>query len=300
MLALLGVAGCWMPATAQIPEQYPTPLIHTATNHPADHVLIVSIEGLRAVNLANFVASHPESTLGELSRRGVTFTNAHVPWPDSAAGLMAIVTGGSPISTGIFSGEGYDRALARSGCAPSATELNLKARSAEVRTASAGCGVEAVHQLVRVNSMFDLVHAAGGRTAWADANAAHADLLRGPSGSGLDEVFVAKASAAEASDKECVDAVIGWMGHDVAKTPRLFGLSLGGLDAAERSVPLVRSAVVGNVAGVKRSPMEHVDAEVGRIIAGLEERGDVRFHVGDCDVDAWSAGGYGESAGSGC
>ncbi len=136
------------------------------------------------------------------------------------------------------------------------------------------------HQLVRVNSMFDLVHAAGGRTAWADANAAYADLLRGPSGKALDDVFVAavasgakdKLAAAEAQDRECVEAVVRWMGSG-ANVPRLSGLSLLGLDAAQRSLPLTQTATEGAASSVKRAPMEHIDAQVRRIVAALKGAG---------------------------
>ncbi len=131
---LLAVISLGLPVCAQIPEQYPKPLIHTSADHPADRVLIITVDGLRAVKLANFVSSHPESALAELSKRGVTYTNAHVQWPDTAAGMMAIVSGGSPISTGIFSSEGYDRSLQRDGdrCERTESALDLAAGQAEL------------------------------------------------------------------------------------------------------------------------------------------------------------------------
>ena len=68
--------------------------------------------------------------------------------------------GGTPISTGIVTSDGYDRAQA-SPLAP--------------------------HAQLRVNTIFEVVQQKIGRTAWAGENAATADLLRGPSGKGLDE-----------------------------------------------------------------------------------------------------------------
>src|SRR6202023_1385252 len=100
---LIGVA---MSCAAQ--EQYPKPLIHTPTNHPAARVLLLSVDGLHAIDLANWIATHPHSILAELSSRGVTYTNAHTPMADAAAGLLALTTGGTPISTGIVSSDGYD------------------------------------------------------------------------------------------------------------------------------------------------------------------------------------------------
>lgn len=281
-VAMLSAISLRLPAYAQIPEQYPKPLIHTSADHPAERVLIISVDGLRAVNLANFVSSHPQSTLAELTRRGVTYTNAQVPWPDTAAGMMAIASGGSPISTGIFSSEGYDRSLQRDGeaCRLAAAPLNLAAGQVELLKAENGCGALQAHRLVRVNSIFDIVHAAGGRTVWADANAVYADLLRGPSGTALDDVFTPagaleekdRISGAEERDSECVDAMMRWIGAG-SNVPQLSGLSLVGLDAAQRSLPLSQTAAPGAARSVKRSPLEHIDAQVHRIVAALKTTG---------------------------
>ncbi|MDP9051477.1 MAG: alkaline phosphatase family protein [Acidobacteriota bacterium] len=258
------------------------PLTHTLTDHPAERVLIISIDGLRAVNLANFVSSHPQSALAELSRRGVTYTNAHVAWPDTAAGMMAIVSAGSPISTGIFSSEGYDRSLQRDGkgCERGASALNFAAGHVELLKPESGCGTQQAHDLVRVNSVFDLVHAAGGRTAWADANAVYADLLLGPYGKALNDVFVAtpplegtdRISAAEEQDRECVDAVVQWIGSG-PNVPRLSGLSLLGFDAAQQSLPLSQTAAEGAASNVKRSPLEHIDAQLRKFVDALRKAG---------------------------
>jgi arylsulfatase A-like enzyme len=279
---MFGVFFLGSSAYAQIPEQYPRPLIHTPTDHPAERVLIISINGLRAVNLANFVSSHPQSELAELTKRGVTYTNAHVAWPDTAAGMMAMASGGSPISTGIFSIRGYDRSLQRDGkgCARVASALDLAAGQVGLLKAEAGCEAEPAHRLMRVNSIFDLVHAAGGRTAWADANAAYADLLRGPSGTALDDVFIAQAapdgkdriSSAEEQDRACVDAVIQWM-HSRSTAPRLSGMSLLGLDAAQRTVPLSQTSTEGAARSIKTLPLVHIDTQIRRIVTALKNAG---------------------------
>src|SRR5260370_41705723 len=102
-----------VPCAAQ--EQYPKPLIHTPTDHPAARVILISIDGMHALDLATWVAAHPRSALGELSARGVTYTNAHVPWADPAAGLVALATGGTPLTTVILSSDAYDRVLSPAG-----------------------------------------------------------------------------------------------------------------------------------------------------------------------------------------
>ena len=75
-----------------------------------DHVLLISVDGLHALDVANYVEAHPNSALAELSQHGVTFSNARTPFnSDSFPGLLALVTGGSPISHGLFYDVSYDR-----------------------------------------------------------------------------------------------------------------------------------------------------------------------------------------------
>ena len=77
-----------------------------------DHVLLISVDGLHALDVARFVESHPHSALATLSAHGTTFTNARTPAnSDSFPGLLALVTGGSPISHGVFYDVSYDRSL---------------------------------------------------------------------------------------------------------------------------------------------------------------------------------------------
>jgi len=55
------------------------------------HTLLISIDGLHALDVANYVSRHPNSTLAELSRHGVTYTNAKTPaHSDSFPGLLAL------------------------------------------------------------------------------------------------------------------------------------------------------------------------------------------------------------------
>src|SRR5690349_15252144 len=65
------------------------------------HVLLISVDGMHALDLTNYVASHPNSTLAGLSKHGITYTNASTPFvSDSFPGLAALITGGSPATTG--------------------------------------------------------------------------------------------------------------------------------------------------------------------------------------------------------
>jgi Type I phosphodiesterase / nucleotide pyrophosphatase len=65
--------------------------------HEIRHVLLVSIDGMHAVDFENCVASGTCPTLGALGHTGVTYTRTTTSRPsDSFPGLMALVTGGSP------------------------------------------------------------------------------------------------------------------------------------------------------------------------------------------------------------
>lgn len=75
-------------------------------------VLLISVDGLHQRDLARFIASHPASTLARLSRSGVTYDEARSTTPsDSFPGLLALVTGGTLKSTGVYNDDGYDRTL---------------------------------------------------------------------------------------------------------------------------------------------------------------------------------------------
>jgi hypothetical protein len=52
----------------------------------------------------------------------------------------------------------------------------------------ATCKVVLPHDYLRVNTIFDVAHRAGLRTAWSDKHAAY-EILNGPSGTGIDDLF---------------------------------------------------------------------------------------------------------------
>ncbi|HEY6352045.1 MAG TPA: alkaline phosphatase family protein [Candidatus Angelobacter sp.] len=80
------------------------------------HVLLISVDGLHALDLNNYVAAHPNSTLALLSKHGKTYTNASTSQPsDSFPGLAALVTGGSPTTTGFWYDVSFNRKLSPPG-----------------------------------------------------------------------------------------------------------------------------------------------------------------------------------------
>jgi hypothetical protein len=288
--------GLALPCLAQ--EQYPKPLIHTAADHPAARVLLLSVEGLHAVDLANWIAAHPHSALAELSARGVTYTNAHTPVADPAAGMVALATGGTPISTGIISSDGYDRALSPAGsnCKIVGAVLALDASygadgvfdSAKApRDPHHGCTPLRPHDLLRVNTIFEVVREKIGRTAWAGASAATTDLLMGPSGKGLDDACGFQKSAstsgdsveiARTSDEARVSIVLRWIdGKDCAGNPNvpvpaLFGMTFVSLAAAQARAGMGYSDAIGTPSSGLARKFEFVDAAIGRVVLELKAK----------------------------
>ena len=76
------------------------------------HVLLLSIDGMHSIDLANLVKDRPDSALAKLSRHAVTYSNASTSFPSNSwPGLLSMVTGGSPNVTGVIFENSYDRSL---------------------------------------------------------------------------------------------------------------------------------------------------------------------------------------------
>jgi Type I phosphodiesterase / nucleotide pyrophosphatase len=183
------------------------------------HVLLISVDGLHALDLSNYVNAHQDSTLALLSRNGVTYTNASTSSPsDSFPGLAALVTGGSPGTTGLWYDVTYDRALS-----PPATTTSLPITGGQglcpnvvgtpvafdesididltqlngggginpnflPRDPNNGCKPIYPHAWIRVNTIFEVVKANGGTTAWTDKHPSYS-WTKGPSGTGVDDFY---------------------------------------------------------------------------------------------------------------
>jgi hypothetical protein len=276
-----------MPCAAQ--EQYPKPLVHTSADHPAARVLLLSVDGLHAIDLANWAAIHPHSILGELSARGVTYTNAHTPMADTAAGLLAPATGGTPISTGIVSSDGYDHALSPPGssCKIKGAVLALDASfradgSFDVTKAPLDprndCTPLWPHNLLRVNTIFEVVREKIGPTAWAGESSATTDLLRGPSGKGLSDACGFEKSAPDAGDEARVTAVLHWidgkdcLGNADAPVPVLFGMSFASLAAAQTTTGMGYVDAASTPSAGLAERFAFVDAAIGRMTQELKTK----------------------------
>jgi predicted AlkP superfamily pyrophosphatase or phosphodiesterase len=172
------------------------------------HVVLVSVDGLHEVDLARFVDAHPGSTLAKLADKGVEYSDAHTPTPsDSFPGLAALITGGTPKTTGLYYDDSYDRTLYAPGshCEGNPGTEATYFETAEfddsqlfspinpdnlphAKDAQGNCNPVLPHEFIKVNTIFEVIRAAGGHTAWSDKHPAY-DWVNGPSGKGVEDLY---------------------------------------------------------------------------------------------------------------
>ena len=206
---------------------------------PVKHVLLLSVDGMHAVDYYNCSMGIAGvnggnaycPNLAALAQTGINYVAAESSQPsDSFPGLAALVTGGSPKSTGLYYDVAYDRSLAPpktttgtglaggsctpfgvpsgtttdydqgidindtllNGGAPGAAPTDGGIASIDpnhlVRNPANGCAPVYPWDFVRTNSIFSVVHAAGGYTAWIDKHASYS-FAAGPGGKGLDDYY---------------------------------------------------------------------------------------------------------------
>ncbi len=207
---------------------------------PIKHVLLVSVDGMHAVDFENCAKGISTVNNGEpycpalaaLGKTGVNYVAASTSKPsDSFPGLIAIVTGGSPALTGVY----YDVAYARNldaptittgnglgagpctaGAAPTGTtseyeegidldktKVNGGAPGAAltdggiasidpkklIRDPARGCAPVYPWQFVRANTIFSVIHQAGGYAAWSDKHPAYSAVAAGIGPAALDDFY---------------------------------------------------------------------------------------------------------------
>ena len=293
---------------------------------PFSRVLLLSVDGLHAADLDRYVATHPNSTLASLTASGRTYTNASATKPsDSFPGMLAMVTGGTPRSTGVYYDDGYDRSLvpAAGTCVPGAPAPGTRAQwkqnldtvpvlapfittidPTKLPRNPADCSRVSPHQFPRVNNVFELIKAAGGRTAWSDKHPAY-EFLNGPSGTGIDDLFTPEIASCDgllpcpstqvttnsftktmAYDDMKVAAILHEIdgfdhtGSTPAPVPTLFGMNFQAVSVGQKLdlTPLLLGPKGGYTdAGVPTEPLEtaleHTDQSIGQMIAELRDRG---------------------------
>jgi hypothetical protein len=184
---------------------------HDESDGKFRHVLLISVDGLHALDVSKYIATHPHSALAELASHGTNYSGANTPQnSDSFPGLLALVTGGSPLTGGLFYDVSYDRTIydpTNTACSGTAgntmvfdesidkynaqnVSLNMidPAKLPRIRDAHGNCVALWPHSALRTNTIFEVVKASGGRTAWEDKHPAY-DLVNGPSGTGVDDLY---------------------------------------------------------------------------------------------------------------
>jgi hypothetical protein len=83
---------------------------NAAVGRDYQHVLLISVDGMHAVDLTNWIKNHPASNFARLANHGIIYPNAFTTAPsDSYPGMLAQVTGATPKTAGLFYDDSYDR-----------------------------------------------------------------------------------------------------------------------------------------------------------------------------------------------
>ncbi len=280
-----------------------------------NHVLLLSLDGFHDVDLTNYVAAHPASALAQLVATGRRYSHATAQTPsDSFPGTLAMATGGSPSSTGVYYDVSWDNTLSPAGsdCTTRGAlvaynqSINLNANSGDSvadinpaklpRDPDRGCAVVYPHQFLKVNTIYEVAHAAGLRTAVADKHPSY-EILAGPSGTGLDDFYGPEFNAAKAditkiiaNDELKVAAVLNQLdglnhqGTATVGVPAIFGMNFqapnigqkfsGYLDASGTTPQTLTTLgpLAGSPPGLAQA-LDSVDAAIARMLSHLDANG---------------------------
>src|SRR2546423_12185953 len=170
----------------------------------AQRVLLISIDGMHELDLTNYIAARPSSTMAQLVNAGIHYTSASSAKPaDSFPGLLAMVTGGGPRSVGVFYDDTWDRTLFPPGTTdctglppgaeapwtgviddfPTHIDATIAPAKLPLKSVAGVCTAVYPHNYLRVNTVFEVIKGRGGRTAWSGKDPPF-DNLQSPPGAG--------------------------------------------------------------------------------------------------------------------
>jgi type I phosphodiesterase/nucleotide pyrophosphatase len=313
-LSVVVVVGCDRPSSPVTPQQQSELMANVVNNrHESSrikHVLLISVDGFHAIDLRRYVATHQSSTLAKLSRHGETFFNGSTSKPsDSWPGILAITTGGSPKTTGIIYEVSYDHALSPPGtnCSTVGTVVDFS-EFVDInstllngggginpnnlpRDPNNGCSPVYPHQYLRVNTIFEVAKNAGFRTAWSDKSLGY-EVVNGPSGHGVDDLFDPEIAAPLASNgqipttnvADCeqydsikVQAILNEIaGHDHTGqgnpgTPGIFGMNFQTVSVGQKTAGYLDAA--GTPSTGLAGALDFIDQSLGKFVSALDRRG---------------------------
>jgi len=311
-----------------------TPHARAADPAPYQHVLLLSIDGLHDADLTDPATGAYLPSLLDIANHGIHYTNTYAVKPtDNFPNMIAQVTGAGPKTSGIYYDTTYNRAYypaaTFAGTPPGTTVLWTADIDKDANLLSGGGNADASsinpillpqvlvngtlqrvypHNDLKVNTVFEVAHNAGLRTAYIDKHPSY-EIVSGPSGQGLDDFYGPESDAkavlvdgilqdattapagvklksisksipmSEAYDDMRVDALVNQIngktsaGAPAPSAPALFGMSFIAVNTAEKDPTTggIDNFGGGNIVNPGLADaMSHTDASVNRIVSALK------------------------------
>jgi hypothetical protein len=300
------------------------------------HVLLISVDGLHQQDLAWYVQNDPNSVLASLVRGGLEYSNASTPFPsDSSPGMTAQVTGGDPGVTGIYYDDTWNHDVFPagttncSGPVPGGEAAYEEFVDKNSNALDAGQGLAGLpgsilqmtsnpldvinpanlpvgpktckpiypNQYLEVNTIFNVAHDHGLRTAWSDKHPAY-QMFSGPSGTGVNDYFTPEINSAATSsgadwttdntltmqyDSYKVQAILNEIdGYDHSRThhvgmPAIFGMNFQTVSTAQK-LPTSDGLAGGYLPGgtvpgpLLVRALNYINTEVGAMVAEIAKQ----------------------------
>ncbi len=312
---------------------------HEGHGSKIKHVLLISVDGLHQQDLAWYVQHNPGSLLANLVHGGVEYSRAKTPFPsDSSPGMYGQVTGGDPRVTGIYYDDVWNHDVFPAGTTnctgpvPGAEAAYMEAIDVNQNSLDAGQGLSGLPgsilqmtsdplqvinpkslvvdpttckpilpgQYLKVNTIFNVAHDHGLRTAWSDKHPSY-QTLDGPSGVGVSDFFVPEINSQAAGlpagsdwttdnaktmeyDSFKVQAVLNWidgMNHQGTAhpgVPAIFGMNFQTVSTAQK-LPTSDGLTGGYLPGGKVPgpllvrALNYINTQIGRMVSEIGARG---------------------------
>jgi hypothetical protein len=274
------------------------------TFSPIQHVLVISIDGMHSLDFALYVKNNPNSNLAMLAANGWNYTAAETTKPsDSIPSTVGIFTGGTPAVAGMWYDDAYHRGYSPSlsvqpTCSTIGTLFSLK-QDIDVdplalnttldptklpRDPAKGCAPVYPHNMLRVNTVFEVAKAAGLHTAYSEKRPAY-DFLNGPSGTGVDDLYVPEignvitnVAATEAFDDLRVASVLNEIngknssGTATAAVPAIFGMNFQSVNAGKKVGPGGYLDALSTPTPGLQGALDYVDTSIGKFVTALRAK----------------------------
>jgi hypothetical protein len=271
-------------------------------------VLVISLDGTHSLDIAKYIEANPKSTLAQLSASGTTYHNAHTTKPsDSIPATAGIFTGGTPAVTGLYYDDAYNRKLSPAGsaCATVGAVIDLK-EGIDVNPAALdggggvdpkkvpldpakGCTPVLPHNLIRVNTVFEVIRAAHHHTAYSEKRPSY-EFLNGPSGKGIEDLYTPEIAFSNPGANDTLKSLTKTIAFDELRVvsvlneihgkdhtglttqpvPAIFGMNFQAVNAAKKSAPGGYLDSDSNPSKNLTDALNYIDDALGRMVAALK------------------------------